>query len=171
MRAALLVLILLLPLQARADVFVSCRQYDVSETFEILREQNQEFMVVHGQAEFDPEHSARDAKETYEVSGRFIGKALGPFGFLKNFNEPVDFKFICSSGSPLPTICGHLAPEEELLVFLSKSDGAYSLEKRHCSATVYHRYFEDHKKMAHKCFLGVGCRSNYPLKDEQSRQN
>ena len=150
----------LFPTLTFAQVTIDCRIPDVASTFERLREENQSFIVVQGSPEFDTAQRSAETEYEFEFSGRFTGTALGIFGFNRPFDAAVTYRFTCASFTG-ETMCGSLRPGVEILAFLERTDQGLTLVQPLCGDTVFRRYLDDHAKMARKCFLGIGCRSDY----------
>jgi hypothetical protein len=153
-------LIATLPGLASAQVTIDCRIPNVASTFERLRNAGQPFIVVRGTPVFDSSQRPEKPTDSFELPGRFTGTSLGLLGFTKPFNEPVTYRFLCSSFSG-ETICGSLRSDVESLLFLQKSEAGFTLVAPFCDDSVFQRHLDDHTIMARKCFRGIGCKPNY----------
>lgn len=158
MRIWACVLLAVLPVQALA---LSCLQSTVAGTYRQAQASDDAYVVVLGRLSFNahgsfphpsPDVSGPMPPELTKVPARLTGKALSRSGFSSGFDKGITLEVYC-----LSAWCGTAQNGAEVLAFVRKEDGQYSLAAGPCGGWKFTAPTPAMLRQAKQCMRGGPC--------------
>lgn len=131
----LIVMALILPMQAAA---LSCLRPSVERSYAQVAAAQETYVVAEGRLTFDARKLPRDSSgsvkppELTRISARLVGKSLSSNGFSVPFDQPVMLEVACFG-----PWCGRAETGGQVLAFLKRSKGAYTLQINPCGGRAF----------------------------------
>ena len=152
-----LVISLTLPAPVSA---LSCLQPDVGQTYQIAAQSQNSYIIVLGKLSFDgsahPPAVRDDSDEmSQQLPARLVGKGLTQQGFNASLDRIITLNLNC-----LGVWCGHLAPDETMLVFLRRHDDSYVLDVGPCPQFAFPHPSKAVLKQVQQCHATGSCASD-----------
>lgn len=154
MRTAVCLILSLLPLQAAA---LSCVQPSVTRTYNEVNNAVETYVVVEGRLTLDnrkvpkTDGSNQRPPKMTRVPATLSGKSMSQAGFKTPFEKAITLNIACFAAW-----CGGAQNGMEVLAFLKKEKGGYSLAIDPCGGHV----FANQRKLRRdvlRCFQGGAC--------------
>ena len=138
---------------------LSCRRPDVARAFRQASEAPDPTIVVLGKLSYDTGLLPRgvgmgndSARHGLRLTARLRGRSLSGSGFGPRISENIALDIRCVSAW-----CGRIPPNEEVLMFLRKTDSGHVLEVGPCPQFFFVTPSEAQIATARQCLSGGPC--------------
>lgn len=141
---------------------LSCLPQDVGQSFQMLKDADQEYFVAMGQIEYPevpPEIPSFVQLDNTPVAGQFSTKALFNGAALSKFGlkNPEQLDVTVTVGC-IANWCGAFPdPSNEILAFVSVDEGAYSISFGACPGPSILSPTDKDIRKARRCLRGKSC--------------
>lgn len=136
---------------------LSCAEPSIARGFHAASAAPQTYVVVRGQLSFDegelPKGMTDPAppKQT-EIPARITGKSLSMAGFIHHFDREITLEVLCFG-----PWCGGAVDGMDVLAFVEKADGRYTMSIDPCGGFVFPNPSPDQISAIQQCFRGESC--------------
>ena len=155
MRLLVLLMIVMLPVQAAA---LSCIRPSVERSYAEVAAAKETYVIAHGRLTFDrrqlPRGGNNNAPKMTRISGKLVGKSMSSAGFNVPFDRPVTLEVACFG-----PWCGSAEDGGEVLVFIKRRKGSYSIDVNPCGGRVFANPRPAMLKQVVNCHKGRTCKA------------